>query len=318
MTSGPRSAGPFGLDWISASFPLSDVSPTPTEGIFSDDADDLSWHHAIPVGLTTAWIGFVYIPGKRFWGRVSLNSARVASTGWELCDLKTARFVLYDLLEPLRPFMIPAVWVNQWHVTRLDVAVDLLVDNPASVIEALAGQPRRYVRRARLYRDPITHSAQTLRLGSGAGMYSVYDKHAKTPNAPEGTLRAEAQFRKGWLRTAGVKLIKDLDDQKIAAMGWQRWEWARMGIEVGTAAAVVNRVRSMGWTSAEEERVFGRLFLRAFDQDPKTKRADPRIEALIDELGIVLSPHDPIDAGPSIRRLDAETRGEREGTFSTA
>ena len=166
-----------------------------------------------------------------------------------------------------RAGIVPAIdSLEDVRVKRVDVARDLRgVTVPSVMLRALLGVRRTYARNSVLWSDPRRNGAETLAVGSGAGLVRLYDQHAayREKGAPEGSLRFEVQARKGWLNAAGIHTAADLTARRLDDLARHRWEWARMGETVtGTAnvvAAVEGKVRSGEWSPTMADRLLGQM-----------------------------------------------------------
>jgi hypothetical protein len=201
----------------------------------------------------------------------------------------------------------PAAQEDDYRVKRLDVARDFdgVRDVPGLLL-GLSSVHRPYSRRNDLYNDATRAGAQTLMVGSKAGVTRLYDKFAQTKGtAPEGTLRWETEARSDWARTYGhIETLRDVTPNTVNSLAENRWEWSRMDTEVCTRNEVVARVmRAPALTDRERTFFLGWLMQSAAGHEPITSKATAaKYRRLSRDLGVALGPE--TFAGSVMGRLD--------------
>lgn len=185
--------------------------------------------------------------GPRWWGKVETNPSRfVDPAGCGLLPL----LAIPDAVEACERAVwglgvVPAVDAEAWRVKRVDVARDFEgVSAPGFYVQGLAALRRSYNKRSGVWSDAQCGAAQTLHVGSGAGMVRLYDQHAAYADkgADPGRLRWECEARPGWLDRHGVRVVSQLSVGRCEDIAADRWEWSRMGTEVTGAVNVVDRI----------------------------------------------------------------------------
>lgn len=186
----------------------------------------------------SVFIGAMEVDGAWF-GKVETNPSRYGDPrGCSLLaveDLPEALDEISDLANAVVANIVDLP--GDWKVKRLDLARDFReVPDTALFVRSLQGLPRPYARRSFTYRDPRRNRAQTLAVGSGAGMVRLYDQWEAyaSKGAPEGSLRWEVECREAWLHEAAAG---DLAPAFLGALGGHRWEWSACGTPVATSEA---------------------------------------------------------------------------------
>jgi hypothetical protein len=279
-----RSEG-VGCDRLSLSFPLAAFDPSAFDraslerDAISETVEVGSWLGHIRPGPGTKYSGAAVTIGARkvagaWWGKVEANPSRfVDPAGCGLLPLHLADRAVEAMADVVwSRGMVPALDTEDWRVKRLDLARDFTdVAAPEFFIRGLEPLPRKYARRKGVWSDVDCGSAQTLHVGSGAGMARLYDQFAAYADkgAVRGDVRAEFEFRDGWLGGAGVVTVSDLDQRRCEDLVGQRWPWSRFG-EVVTGKsnvlhAVDRLVRAGGYVDdAGEFRPVTRARARSF------------------------------------------------------
>lgn len=240
----PRSSG-LGCDRLSLSFPVAGFDPTAFDRAsmerdgMSETVEVGSWLGHVRPGKDTKYAGAAVTVGVRkvagaWWGKVETNPSRfVDPAGCGLLPLHLTDRAIEALQDVVwSKGMIPATDVEDWRVKRLDIARDFTeVSAPEFFIRGLEPLHRTYARRKGVWSDVDCGSAQTLHVGSGAGMARLYDQFAAyaEKGAERGDVRAEFEFRDGWLGGAGVVTVSDLDQRKCEDLVARRWPWSRFG-----------------------------------------------------------------------------------------
>jgi hypothetical protein len=122
--------------------------------------------------------------------------------------------------------------------------------------------PRAWSRRNLVHADPLRNRAETLMVGSGAGVARLYDKHRETEGrAPVGTVRFEAECRPGWCEKYGeIRRLSDVTTEKVSALARNRWDWSAMGTEVVSSGVVLlKRLDDAGLSPAKKRGFIGWL-----------------------------------------------------------
>jgi hypothetical protein len=267
-----------------------------------------------------AFVGVREVPGHqsvRWWGKIECNPSRIVEPGgYGLASIAQLRPAVERVAVAAGALIEPEDEdVAGWSVKRLDVARDFDgIDQAPTLIRALAPIHRPYSRRNLVHADPSRHGAQTLMVGSGAGVVRLYDKHAETSGvAPVGSLRWEAECRSGWLSAyGGVKRLGDVNDERAGLLARDRWEWSQMGAEVaGDLSRLVGRVRASDLSVREQRAFLGWIVEQAAGAcwEPPSSRTLAKWRTVQRDLGIV-APTDLETTGAVLRRLDWESGRE--------
>lgn len=312
-----------GVDRVSVSFPLQAFNST--EGDWSSvtilnpgkDSQQVRYGTTEPVGGATAFLGVSVIKATgQATGKVELNPARVQdSEGWELAGVEAVAPAVLRALRGGKEYFRPSCPAGEAKVRRLDVARDFEgVARSGSRIRALGPLHRPWARRNLVHADPARNGAQTLMVGSGAGVVRLYDKQAETKGrAPAGTLRWEAECRTAWLKQYGnVRHLEEVTATSVEELAKDRWEWSAMGCETGAMGRVYELVRSSGLSDREQATFLGWLWRQAagdpWDVAFATAAKWRRWQR---ELGIVIEPGALDDqAGGLVSRLDWDSGRE--------
>jgi len=247
---------------------------------------------------------------RPWWAKVEGNPSRVGDPeGHGLCPVEELRSRLAPVLELVTSeYVTPDCAPNDMRVKRLDVARDFggVRDVPALLV-GLARVHRPWSRKNNLYNDGTRHGAQTLMVGSGAGIVRLYDKHAETCGVVgEGVLRWETEARGGWLGQYGsIERFGDINSETVDTLAINRWEWSSMGTEVSTRNEVVARVAASGLSTATQRAFLGWMWQTScgFDATLSDTTA-AKYRKLARTLGITLGP-EALD-GAVVGRLDWE------------
>lgn len=250
-------------------------------------------------------------------GKVEFNPSKVRDgRRWEMASAGELKPALRAAMKVAGEFMTPVSSMEEARVRRLDVGRDFAeVGRSGELIRGLAPIPRPWARRNLVHADPSRNGAQTLMVGSGAGVARLYDKTAETAGkAPEGTVRFEAQCRSDWCENyGGIRYAGDLTEASVTALALNRWEWSSMGAEVAGLARVVDQVMSAdGLTDRERTMFLGYLVRQAAgDSLGVTSSATlAKYRGLQRRLGIVADPG-LLDATDGVTsRLDWESGRE--------
>jgi hypothetical protein len=325
----PKNGNPLvgvGVDRLSVSFPVD-----------AAEGDESAWDRYSVVGAggpseRHSWGTSVEAAGGRFFvgvatlpdtapfrrvGKVEWNPSRVVDPdGWELAPVDHALATVGPALAAVRQRMRP-VWDDprEWSLKRIDVAKDFgHVDEAAQLIRGLGAIHRPWSRLNQTHADPKLHGAQTLMVGSGAGVVRLYDKTAETKgDAPEGTVRWECEAR-AWAKEKGrMKMLGDVDGDSVEFLGQERFGWSGMGAEVaGSLSRLVSVVGACDYLSAAQKMSFlGYLVQQSsgVEAGVVSKNTLTKYRRLQREMGIAA----PCDFGSMlevVRRLDWETGRE--------
>lgn len=265
-----HSPGGVGVDRLSLSFPVD-----------AAEGDESAWDRfsVVAPGSSTErqmWSASVEVSGARFFvgvatlpeeapyrcvGKVEWNPSKVVDPeGWGLASVGEALLSVGPAVAAVGQRMRP-VWEDprMWSLKRIDVAKDFEgVDEAAGLIRGLGAIHRPWSRLNQTHADPKLHGAQTLMVGSGAGVVRLYDKHAETKgDAPEGTVRWECEAR-AWAREKGhMKMLGDVDADSVELLGHERFGWSGMGAEVaGSMSRLVAVVHECDYLSSAQKRSF--------------------------------------------------------------
>ncbi len=315
---------------MALSFPLRSFEPDPSAWAKRVETDPgtpaaaLTLSGAVEVGegedRVQAFVGVRQVPehqGCQWWGKVEFNPSRVADAGgYGLAPVAQLRPAVRAVAKQLSALVEPEDHnTGSWSLKRLDLARDFEdVDQAAVVIRALAPIHRPWARRNLVHADPTRNGAQTLMVGSGAGVVRLYDKHAETDGAaPLGSVRWEAECKTGWLAAYGqMKRLNDVTEGAADRLARDRWEWSQMGAEVaGDLSRLVERVRHSGLTPREQAGFLGWLVMQAAGQgwQPGSQHTLAKYRKVQRDLGIA-APTDLVTTGAVVRRLDWDTGRE--------
>lgn len=243
----PRQLDGVGLDRLSLSFPLRRM---PAPSLFSEASYSYeSGRHRLVAPLSdgegrSLHVSVSTVDGKP-WARLDANPARLADPrGYSLLPLVEAPLAVEAMLAVAEEsgLVERSCDVEDVRVTRVDVARDYSgVTAPAVFVHGLRNVKRPYAKRVGVWSSAQQGNAQTLHVGSGAGMVRLYDQFEAYADkgAPRGSMRFEVEARKGWLREKfGVTTVMDMTTAALEDVLVNRWEWSRMGDEVaGTVTA---------------------------------------------------------------------------------
>lgn len=254
--------------------------------------------------------------GQKIVGKVEMNPSRLADPGsWELHGAEAVPAAVDFAHERALSLVQPEAEQDEWKVSRVDVARDFRgVSDPSRLLRALAPIHRPYAKRNLVHADPSKFGAQTLMVGSGAGVVRCYDKHAETKGkAPEGTLRYETEARSGWAsQYGGIAKLSDLTAGSALALAWDRWNWSSLGAEVGGVAAIVQKVGTLTELSARQRAMFiGWALMEASGQGWGSKQTLANMRRLQRRLGLAIAPDaDLHDSDGVVVHLDFATGRE--------
>ena len=311
-----KNASTVGLDRISVSFPVralaeemawGTISSVPRSGMRTRGA-------SVEVDGGNFFVGakeIEHADGRReWWGKVEGNPSRIGDAdGIGLCPVIELRQRLAPVLELVTgEFVTPDCSLDEARVKRLDVARDFggVSDVPALLV-GLARVHRPWSRKNNLYNDGTRNGAQTLMVGSGAGVVRLYDKFAETAGvAPEGQLRWETEARSAWLsRYGSITQLADVNVDSVEQIAQNRWRWSGMSSEVCTRNEVVARARAAGLSPAVRRAFLGWLMETACGYDAAVNaHTSAKYRKLARDLGVSLGPE--ALTGAMVGRLDWE------------
>jgi hypothetical protein len=311
-----------GVDRVSVAFPLAarQADPTAWDSVrVSHGVQGRSERFEASVELSEgvrAYVGAQEIPDANppWWGKVELNPSRVLDPeGWGLASVGDAIAVVDDVVGSLGELVRPRSGPEEWLVKRIDVARDFVgIEGSAIVVNGLGPIKRPWARRNLVHADPGRNGAQTLMVGSGAGVVRLYDKAAESRGkAPDGTLRWECEARARWLgRYASVRAWSELGPSGLQALVRDRWEWSAMGVGVSDDLSdVVERLEGSGLSPREQAGYLGWLVMRSAGRPwvPGSHHTEDKYRRVERESGISFARL--VETAGVTRRLDFD-RGE--------
>lgn len=318
----PASGARFGIDRLSVSFPVEwwnqDRTAWDSEQVRKPGTPDEAVTRSAQIKLndeTSAFVGVMRIPATgETWSKVELNPSRVVDPeGHGLCPPDDVVDVLTGAVAKVLDLVTPRVpSVREMNVKRLDVARDFEdVTRPAFIVKGLGPIARPWARRNLVHADPRLKGAQTLMVGSGAGVVRLYDKDAETGGAAPGVLRWEVEARSNWCSTyGGIDTVGDLSPENVTALANDRWEWSAMGHEVSALENVVEKVMRSGLSYTKQQRLIGYLTMLAANADVRMgKNQLTEYKRYARQLGITVGDFGSESDGFSAR-LDWETGRE--------
>lgn len=252
----------------------------------------------------------------RVTGKLEVNAARLVDpAGWALVPAGPATDALRALRPTVEHLMTPSAKLDDWRVRRGDVARDFFgITGPNDIIRALGPLPRPYSRRRLVYSDPSGCGAETLSVGSNAGVVLLYDKCRESGGkAPEGTVRWEAQCRGGWLvKYGGIQALSDLDEESCLRLAEDRWAWSAMGTEVGSVAPAYEVLEAAGMSWRQFSGFWAWLCAQAAGRRPVlSKETLARYRRRQRELNVAVDGGEvKVQNGALMRRLDWQSGRE--------
>jgi hypothetical protein len=316
----------IGVDRLSLSFPVDaaegDESAWDRFSVVNPGmpAERQMWSASVEAAGGRFFVGVATLPEEapyRCVGKVEWNPSRVGDPdGWGLATVEEALASVGPAVVAVGQRMRP-VWRDprEWNLKRIDVAKDFgEVDEAAQLIRGLGAIHRPWSRLNQTHADPKRHGAQTLMVGSGAGVVRLYDKEAETKGgAPKGTVRWECEART-WAKERGhMKMLGDVGAESVELLGSERFVWSGMGAEVaGSMSRLVAVVHDCEYLSSAQKRSFlGWLVEQAAGVECTIGSAHTlaKYRRLQRELGIAA----PCDFGSMlevVRRLDWDSGRE--------
>lgn len=310
----------FGLDRISLSFPLAGWERDPTAWSRLSLSNPGTPKAATTLGASLpindharVFIGVQEVPATgQTWGKVELNPSRVVDPeGVDLCPPDRLRDCVVEAADVASSLLAPAVPdVGAMKVRRLDVARDFVdVERPAFLVRGLGPVHRPWARRNLVHFDPSKNGAQTLMVGSGAGVVRLYDKDEESGGRAPGVLRWEVEARRTWCEKYGeISTLDDVTDETVARLGHDRWEWSAMATEVQAMEAVVERVMRSELSFAEQRSLIGYLSMIAAGADVRASRTThAKYRRIARQVGVALDPETLGGGGGFSARLDLDS-----------
>ncbi|GAC1327779.1 MAG: hypothetical protein NVSMB17_02280 [Candidatus Dormibacteria bacterium] len=288
----------IGIDRISISFPIGGFHKDPAawNGVHRSGTAEARFTFAgnVESGGIQPFVGATEIPGTGWLGKLEFNPSRHGDPlGHELRPLEHALSALVDVWGAAQELVAPTCLLADARVKRLDIARDFSgVEEPSFYVRGLSPMKRPYARRQFMYNDPQRGNAETLYVGSKVGGVRLYDKSQENPQAPVGTLRWEVECRSDWLeRIAGIRVVDDLSDDKVAMMAADRWEWSAMGREVSATDRVVEKVLRSDLSPARQRGFLGHCMMESRGVSaPMGKATAAAYRRLQRDLNVVLEP----------------------------
>jgi hypothetical protein len=312
-----------GIDRLSVSFPCEDFDRRPeswnqvTQKMVGTPNESASYGCSISLGKDqpSVYVGVQHQKaGHGAWGKIEFNPARVVDPqGWKLAPVSTVRASLEKAVEKALELVAPGVpSVDEMHVKRLDVARDFETEHSEFYVRGLAPVHRPWARRNLVHFDPGRKGAQTLMVGSGAGVVRLYDKFAETEGkAPAGTLRWEAECKSDWVTKYGdITTFADVNEERVAELARNRWEWSAMGTDVGAIERVVEKAQRSGMSQRELLSFLGYVTLLANGSGQVAHRnTATKYRKMSKELGVSIGELE-VSSAQFLGRLDWETGRE--------
>ncbi len=298
-------------DDVTAWGSISDISPGTATG-------RVNYGTKVQVGEAEAFVGVSLIRATgQMHGKVELNPSRVLDgSGWGLAGAEDVEGCVERAWPAVLDLMTPLVPVAQSRVRRLDVARDFAgVEHAGGLIRGLAPVNRPWAKRNLVHADPKRHGAQTLMVGSGAGIVRLYDKAAETKGeAPGGSVRWEAEARGDWCEKYGeIKYLGDVTAKNCERLARDRWEWSAMGNEVGAGSRIIDVVERSGLSDREQTMFLGWLMRQAAGRHWDASRTTlAKFRQVQRQLGIVIDPamFENGEGGRITSRLDFDSGRE--------
>jgi len=319
-----RSEDGFGVDRLSLSFRVKEWLDLDRWSQVTTRAGGDGWSAQTTVGTADSppvMVGVRALPHGAVWGKVECNPARFVDP--DGCGLLPAR-LLGPAMETMWAAALHMVTpydgdVGSASVKRLDVARDFRnIMSPGLYVEGLAPLRRSWARRTGVWSDASLGNAQTLHVGSGAGMVRLYDQFAAygaEKGAPEGSLRWEVEARAEWLEKVDVVRAEQLDAVAVQRVAEQRWEWSRMGERVSGPVHAVevlqSKVRSGDLKQGVADRLLGAMVRQSLGYGQQSRATEWRHRETLRAVGLTSETLWSDDLSrQAVGRLDFETGTE--------
>lgn len=318
---------PIGVDRLSLTFPLEDFDREPT--VWGDHRDrnrgwptrQETWTENVEVRKgVSVHVGVQSMPPEvpyRYHARLDFNPSRILEPeGHGLCSVEDSpAAVALALGAALRLIKPKDSDPAAARMTRVDLSKDFEgVEDPSGLLRGLSTIPRSWARLNMIHADPKKNGAETVMIGSGAGVVRGYRKDVESGGeVAEGTVRWEAECRDWAKRYGEMRYFGDLTRESAESLARNRWEWSQMGAEVaGSMSRLVRAVSDCDYLTGAQKRSFlGYLCEQAagIETTISSRTTMAKYRRLQRELGIVA----PVDFGSMIevvRRLDWESARE--------
>jgi len=262
---------------------------------------------------------------ERGFAKLEFNAARLVSEKSPLLlPPQALPKLVSSILDELRPAFSPSFdfidsrtgelrrdknWKSHTAFTRLDLARNLVIDDPLAMRQALSVSKPRYGKVLHTYWDfsgGWTIESKT----RSAGSDRMYDKAAELEKsltdeairAEEGLYRFEAQLKGDRLTRLGVKKLAHISNESVAWALERRWEQLNWAVTIAAPDSLERVLEPLSWNKHDEMMGFLR---RSSSGDISVYSKDQlsRLRGKARELG--LQPGLPIEAGGvPARRLD--------------
>lgn len=297
------------------SFPVEDFERDPTvwHSVKLSNPGMDSQRFTYSSSVDGVFIGVQQVPDSsvsHWWGKLEANPSRLIDPeGWGLATADQLPGTLQGMVIAAAEHLIASVPVSDFSVKRLDVAVDFRTEHPSELVRGLGPVHRPWARRNLVHFDPSRSGAETLMVGSGAGLARLYDKWQESKGkAPEGTLRFEVEARKNWCRQyGGIDQVGDVTAEALRLLAEDRWKWSAMGSELSGTEQVIEKVMRSGLSPTVQRGLIGHLLMESHGcAYPLAKSTAAKYRKIRKELGLVLDEH----AEKLTMRLDWESGRE--------
>jgi hypothetical protein len=311
----------FGVDRLSVSFPVNSYEEDPSAWSMisarNPGTPQAAETRSASVELgpkVRAFVGVQELPTGQTWAKVEWNPSRVEDPeGHSLCPVDAVQSTAAAALAAAGDLVEVPPDPGTAKVRRIDVARDFQgVERPDFFVRSLGPLPRPWARRNLVHFDPSRNGAQTLMVGSGAGVARLYDKNAETEGNAPGVLRWEVEARSSWAKNYGeVVVLADVRAERVKQLAANRWEWSQMGVEVSAPDRVIEKVSNSGLSAAKQRSFLGWLFLQAHGvEQPIADATVAEWRRLQRQLGVTLTREDGTPAIGFVTRLDWDSGRE--------
>lgn len=310
----------FGVDRLAVSWPVRSYEPDPSAWSTvstrnpGTDASAETRSGSVEVNGRKVFVGVQQVgPTGQTWAKVEVNPSRIVDPeGHSLAPVSVLPSVMSDVLKAAAELVEEPEEHGSTKVRRIDVARDFEgVQHPEFFVRGLGPVQRPWARRNLVHFDPTKKGAQTLMVGSGAGVVRLYDKDAETGGKTPGVLRWETEARRSWAQNyGGIDVLADVSRASVEALALNRWEWSAMGVEVSATSRVIEKVQRSGLTPAQQRNFLGHLLLQSAGMEaPGADRTSRRWAKLQRDIGVSLV-HVESDHLGFVARLDWQSGRE--------
>jgi len=243
-----------------------------TAPLRSFDQDRQSWSIVkanggleVPVQSSTASLVYVRVFQDQAvpWGMFQFNPSRfVDPDGCGLASISSIPRCISEAMTLASRVVEMDSDVQLARVKRVDITRDFSeVEHMAKLIKGFVSHPGPNARF-------ITHFlgangvVQGLETGSkSGGKVLLYDKFIQSRGmVTQGTLRYEAQCR-AWAAQAGIEYVRDLTEDNLARLAWDRWHWAGFGSYVTGAPEMLELVNRSDHPESVKRKLKGNILL---------------------------------------------------------